>query len=159
MADNNTTPEDSEGLTTLPTNTRGHLSPNKTVIPPENDCPPHLAGGRLLHFAHIWEASTSDKWVLTTLRHGYLIDFYNLPHDHFVPSPMSQRHKKHKLMLQAIDHLLQIGAIEQVPSSETYKGCYSILFIVPKKDGSWRAILDLKWVNKFARKRRSVWKL
>ena len=57
-------------------------------------------------------------------------------------------------MAQAIQHLLDIGAIEKVPESHTSKGMYSNLSLVPKKNGDVRAILDMKWLNKRIRKRK-----
>lgn len=153
MGANNTTTEDLENLITTTKDKDPH-PPNTIPTPRDHDWPSHKVGGRLLEFSQAWEASTSDKWVLSTIQQGYLIEFHRPPHDHFVPSPRSPRHKKHHLMQKAIQHLLEIGAIEPVPSSDVFKGCYSVLFIVPKKDGSWRAVLDLKWVNKFITKRR-----
>ncbi|XP_013917950.1 PREDICTED: calcineurin subunit B type 1 [Thamnophis sirtalis] len=51
-------------------------------------------------------------------------------------------------MMQAeIQHLLDIAAIEQVPRGQEGRGCYSILFLVPKASGEVRAILDLKKLN------------
>ncbi|XP_053114316.1 uncharacterized protein LOC128328210 [Hemicordylus capensis] len=60
---------------------------------------------------------------------------------------------KRELMAEAIGHLLQIQVIEPVPELEFGHGVYSLLFLVPKKDDSWRAILDLKRLNRFVRKR------
>lgn len=46
-----------------------------------------------------------------------------------------------------IQHLLSIEAVELVP--ENQQGVYSIFFTVPKRNGNWRAILDLKFVDRF----------
>ncbi|XP_070803767.1 uncharacterized protein [Pituophis catenifer annectens] len=52
-------------------------------------------------------------------------------------------------MNQAVQHLLQIHAIEEVPHDQWKQGYYSILFVVPKRSGGWRAILDLKNLNSY----------
>lgn len=51
-------------------------------------------------------------------------------------------------MEHAIQNLLDIRAIEPVPPGQWRRGFYSILFAVPKRSGGWRAILDLKVLNK-----------
>lgn len=51
--------------------------------------------------------------------------------------------------LQAIQHLLDIRVMEPIPPKAKFKVVYSIFFLVPKKSGEIRAILDLKWLNKF----------
>lgn len=43
--------------------------------------------------------------------------------------------------------LVQKGAIKQVPPSEDQ--FISTIFIVPKKDGSFRPIINLKYLNEF----------
>ncbi|CAJ0961219.1 unnamed protein product [Ranitomeya imitator] len=55
---------------------------------------------------------------------------------------------------QAISSLKEDGVIIPVPQSERFQGFYSNLFIVQKKDGTVRPILDLKLLNKFVRVRR-----
>ena len=45
--------------------------------------------------------------------------------------------------------LLQKGAITPVPSGEAHQGFYSTYFLVPKKDGGLRPILNLKGFNHF----------
>lgn len=55
---------------------------------------------------------------------------------------------------QAIQHLLGIGTIEPVPLDQRGIGVYSHLFTVPKRSGDARAILILKWLNKWVRRHR-----
>lgn len=44
--------------------------------------------------------------------------------------------------------------MEPVPSSQRSLGIYSVFFIVPKKKLSWRAVLNLKFLNRFVRYRK-----
>ncbi|XP_069820999.1 uncharacterized protein [Dendropsophus ebraccatus] len=52
---------------------------------------------------------------------------------------------------QAIPSLLSKGVIVRVPPLQRFRGFYSNLFVVPKKDGSVRPILDLKRLNRYVR--------
>ncbi len=51
------------------------------------------------------------------------------------------------VMEQEIRALLEKGAIEYVPHSNRETGFYSRYFIVPKKDGGLRPMLDLRVLN------------
>ncbi|XDV35947.1 hypothetical protein PO909_005809 [Leuciscus waleckii] len=51
------------------------------------------------------------------------------------------------VMEQEVESLLAKGAIEQVYSPDRESGFYSRYFIVPKKDGGLRPILDLRLLN------------
>ncbi len=51
------------------------------------------------------------------------------------------------VMEQEVKALLEKGTIEYVPHSNRETGFYSRYFIVPKKDGGLRPILDLQVLN------------
>lgn len=109
-------------------------------------------GGRLQQFKDQWN-STDDRLVLSIVSEGYRIDFTRRPQDHFIPSPISKNKERGRALPLAIQHLLEIGAIEEVPVEQHFTGVYSTLFVVPKKSGEWRAILNLKSLNRWVRKR------
>ncbi|EFX61565.1 hypothetical protein DAPPUDRAFT_338958 [Daphnia pulex] len=46
---------------------------------------PHI-GGRLSKFSEAWLSLTDDQWILSTVSHGYAIDFVKHPVQHSVPS-------------------------------------------------------------------------
>jgi len=52
-----------------------------------------------------------------------------------------------RVMEQEVQTLLAKGAIEFVPLPDRESGFYSCYFIVPKKDGGMRPILDLRHLN------------
>ena len=56
------------------------------------------------------------------------------------------------VLAEKIITLLQKDAIVKVSSSEQHTGLYSIYFLVPKKDGGWSPILDLRGLNAFLKK-------
>ena len=55
------------------------------------------------------------------------------------------------VLREEINSLLNKRAIRVVPALETNKGWYSCYFVVPKKDGGRRPILDLRVLNKYLR--------
>ncbi|CAJ0930062.1 unnamed protein product, partial [Ranitomeya imitator] len=58
-----------------------------------------------------------------------------------------------QIATMTIASLLKSGVIVPVPEKERYTGFYSNLFVVPKKDGKVRPILDLKLLNRRVRLR------
>ena len=55
-------------------------------------------------------------------------------------------------ILNEVTKLLEKGAIEFVPKDQEGQGFYSTFFIVPKKDGGIRPILNLKPLNVYLQK-------
>ena len=53
-------------------------------------------------------------------------------------------------MNMEVQKMLNKHAIQMVPPQQTNKGFHSQLFVVPKKDGGLRPIINLKRLNSFA---------
>ena len=106
------------------------------------------------YFSHqqlrYWAARASDPWVLSTLTHGYNLQFRRRP-------PTSGRVKmttigdpaKAIILGQELSALLAKGAIEPVDPLLQARGFYSKYFLVPKKTGGFRPVLDLRGLNRF----------
>lgn len=112
-------------------------------------------------FASHWSSFTNDAWVLETVSKGYALEFSRIPPNRFWRVPVSKDPVKHLQKTQAIQHLLDIRAIERVPSLQRGQGVYSVWFLVLKKNGDFRAILDLRWLNGFLQARKfkmETWK-
>ncbi|CAJ0931423.1 unnamed protein product [Ranitomeya imitator] len=90
-----------------------------------------------------WLSVIHDEWVRDLVSSGYKIEF-SAP-------PPTRSGAQSRALLCAIHSLRQSGVIVPVPEHERFKGFYSNLFIVPKKDGKVRPILDLKLLNKCIR--------
>lgn len=121
------------------------------VIPSDGPISPpldSLIGGRLALFANQWDASISDSWVRNTIRFGLSLEFRSSPPQFFICCPMSHNRIKRAQVDLAIQHLLAIKAIQAVPRAQHSQGFYSRLFLVQKSSGGWRAILDLKSLNR-----------
>ena len=102
-------------------------------------------GGRLAHFAQNWAEITDDKWVLSVVRKGYRILFLKhpilLPDLVFFQQPLSQH------LEEEVASLLSKGAVEEIiPECPRY---YSRIFLIPKKNGKLRLIIDLSVLNHF----------
>ncbi|CAJ0958249.1 unnamed protein product [Ranitomeya imitator] len=110
-------------------------------------------GGRLLLFQQAWLSVVHDEWVRDLVSSGYKIEFSSPPPTRFFPSRLPSSAAQSRALLCAIHSLRQSGVIVPVPEHERFKGFYSNLFVVPKKDGKVRPILDLKLLNKCVRVR------
>ncbi|XP_039904084.1 uncharacterized protein LOC120744034 [Simochromis diagramma] len=102
------------------------------------------------HFPQ-WRACAPSPWVLQTVAMGYRLQFRVKP-------PRFQRvvntivnSEAAMILREEIRALLQKRAIRVVPASETDKGWYSRYFVVPKKGGGLRPILDLRVLNTYLR--------
>ncbi len=99
----------------------------------------------LSHFFHEWERL---PWVLRTIRSGYTLQFgKNPPRFDGVHLTVVNSASKASVLRQELSSLLQKGAIEEVPQSDIEQGFFSRYFLVPKRDGGLRPILDLRHLN------------
>ena len=110
----------------------------------------HVPAGRLFHFQSNWLKITQDRWVLSTIQ-GYMIDFVSQPHQPSVPQPPQFSVEHTQLISMEITELLQKNAIEEV-TPHLQPGFYSNFFLVPKKDGGQRPVINLKALNRFVQK-------
>ncbi len=103
----------------------------------------------LSYFLHEWEHLPGvSLWVLRTIRTGYTLQFgKNPPRFDGVHLTVVNSAAKASVLQQELSSLLQKGAIEEVPQSEVERGFFSRYFLVPKRDGGLRPILDLRRLN------------
>ncbi len=91
--------------------------------------------------------SNVSRWVLQTVEKGYRIQF-GAPPPPFKGLFLTSVSPEQALILeQEVSSLLRKEAIEVVPPLDRESGFYSRYFIVPKKDGGLRPILDLRLLN------------
>jgi len=107
-------------------------------------------GGRLSHFWTQWQRLGADPYVVQVLKEGYKIPFLSRPPLSRVPLVNSQYSDplKNNVLRQSVQDMLVKKAIEPVTNSYS-EGFYSRLFLVPKKTGEWRPVIDLSALNKF----------
>ena len=117
--------------------------------PGPNEVEPGPVGGRLWEFVGAWGDITSDKWVLQTVSSGYRIEFTEscrltrAPLWTIVPA----KHKHRVALEEGLHKMLLKKAIVQLDPSMIGPGFYSSLFLVEKRSGGWRPILNLKRLN------------
>ena len=113
--------------------------------------PSNPVGGRLSQFSTQWEKRISDLWVLSIIRGGLELQFKQLPPLSESPIPFSVSSDPHKRLRlsEEVSVLLQKAAIEQIPTSYLGPGFYSRLFLVPKKKGGMRPVIDLSILNTY----------
>ena len=101
-------------------------------------------GARLQHFLPNWQAITDDPWILNTIR-GYSLELTSTPRQHHPTPPIALNQEKSAALTAEIDKLLQKEAIRPVKAS--LGEFLSPIFLVPKADGSWRPVINLRDLN------------
>uniref|UniRef100_A0A914XY08 Reverse transcriptase domain-containing protein n=1 Tax=Panagrolaimus superbus TaxID=310955 RepID=A0A914XY08_9BILA len=105
-----------------------------------------LEAGRLRYFACNWALITSDSWVLRTVKG------YSLPLRRKITSPFRSVYTStaaDPLIRAEAAKLLEKRAIQEVRTSEVI--WISPIFLVPKKDGGQRPVINLKALNHMLR--------
>ncbi len=103
----------------------------------------------LSQFISAWEVIPGiSRWLLNVIEQGYTLQFRRRPprFNGVVQSLTSPRNAQ--ALRQEIGCLLEKGAVERVPPHELESGFYSRYFVVPKRDGGLRPILDLRPINR-----------
>ncbi|XP_051743302.1 uncharacterized protein LOC127508877 [Ctenopharyngodon idella] len=111
------------------------------------------SGARLLRVVPSREKQSSPHYtVLHIIEKGYRILFgFRPPRFNGVLSTVVDPEQSLVLEREVLT-LLRKGAIERVPPPSKLSGFYSHYFIVPKKDGGLRSILDLCCLNRTVQK-------
>ena len=107
-------------------------------------------GGRLQAFLPTWAAIADDKFVLSVVRNGLVISLVEpLPGGTLrTPTRIGTRRVRSDIALE-IAVLLKKRAIERV--ADHPRLCLSPVFVIPKRSGKSRMILNLKAINQSIR--------
>ena len=105
---------------------------------------PYVAG-RLKQFVSVWQTITSDYSILSSIK-GVKIEFVDYLKQTMIPREYNFDATEVVIIDKQIEKFLQIGVIETIHCEGEY---ISNIFIWPKKDGSYRLILNLRYVNQF----------
>ena len=101
---------------------------------------------RLPHFLKNWEKLTTNPKIINLVQ-GIIIPFLSLPEQLKEPKIRRRTQLEHGLIKREIEKLLKKGAIEK---AEVTKGQFiSSLFLVPKKEGGTRPVINLKPLNQY----------
>ena len=102
--------------------------------------------GRLQYFKSNWVRITQDPWVLETIQ-GYRVPFSQQPYQPYPPRALTHSKAEEALMQQEIQSIMEKHAIEE--TTPRGHGFLSTIFLVLKKDGGQRPVINLKSLNKF----------
>ncbi|KAK7879536.1 hypothetical protein WMY93_033755 [Mugilogobius chulae] len=104
----------------------------------------------LTDFYHVWKelGLLSEPWLERTLRRGYALQFARKPPPFRVIliTQWANPGETEALCVE-VSSLLHRGAVAAVSAEDAHKGLYSPYFLVPKKSGGARPILDLRLLN------------
>ena len=107
---------------------------------------PLQLAGRLQHFLSNWKLLTQDQFILEMVV-GIQIPFTTFPHQNQVP-PLTFHNQSEKVVIdREISEMFQKGAIQVVsPMNGEF---LSSVFLVKKKDGGNRPVINLKELNSY----------
>ena len=104
--------------------------------------------GRLSHFLINWKVLTTDQWVVETVK-GFQIPFSSQPVQDHWPNLTMCSAEQSLLIQEEVSTLIEKGAVTQVHNPQPQGSFYSILFLIPKKGGQMRPVINLKKLNEW----------
>jgi hypothetical protein len=104
-----------------------------------------IVAGRLRNFAGCWGQFTKDPWILEVVSDGLKLDLIERPVQVIEPCNMSFGESQTILCNEEIANLLKKGAVSEVANPVFI----SSLFVIPKKSGGFRPVINLKGLNQY----------
>ena len=101
---------------------------------------------KMLTSFHEWKALTNDQWILNTIQ-GYEIEFEAEPFQLKIPNQIRFSAEEEKLVDKEVSSLLSEGAI--IACFHEPHELISNIFLVPKPNGKFRPVINLKKLNEF----------
>ena len=109
---------------------------------------PGPVGGRLCLFLPAWQSITQDPFILSVIAHGFRISVSpDFPRVLRNPTKTLWSPEAHLTVLEENSSLIIKQAIVQVSDSPALS--LSPIFVIPKRSGGLRVILNLKAINVF----------
>ena len=116
-----------------------------------------IVGGRISKFLSEWVKIGASRRVLRWIKFGYPLHFKrslvmssDLPQlTTYAPPSLITEYKhpaKQQALVSLVEELKLKQCITEMEPSET--GYFSRVFLVPKKSGGWRLVIDLSQLNK-----------
>ena len=106
--------------------------------------------GRIKHFVKKWQFLTKDQSILEIVK-GYQIPFLSQPLQQLLPREIHLNLKEKSVVAEEIGNLLRKVAIEKVHMKKVSAKSQFVsnLFLVKKKDGGNRSVINLKNLNQY----------
>ncbi len=103
----------------------------------------------LSQFTEAWQALPGvSEWVMKSIKNGYTLQFFRRPPRFNGVLMSTVRERNASVLREEIHNLLAKRAVEAVSLTDRESGFYSRYFLVPKKDGGLRPILNLRPLNR-----------
>ena len=100
--------------------------------------------GNVTNKVREWSRVSQDPWLISTIQ-GVEIPFMTAPRQLKEPRPYKLSEEENAFVDEELLRMLEQGIVEEAePSSDQV---VSNIFLRPKKDGRFRLILDLTWLN------------
>ena len=103
--------------------------------------------GRIAHQLFNWKKISLDPWILECVM-GYKIAFIKAPVQKCIPVARASGEMQ-ALISAEVETLLGKGAIREVEHLGTKEGFFSRIFVIPKKGGQFRLVVNLRPLNRF----------
>lgn len=116
--------------------------PSPSYIPEDS-----IVGGRLKYFAVAWSCITDDPWVLESITNGLRLEFECFPPISDIPKTIPMSQQMEAVCESEIRDLLDKKAVTEISFGSHRFVCS--FFSIPKKNGGFRPIVNLKNLNKF----------
>jgi hypothetical protein len=102
--------------------------------------------GRIQYCLTNWACITQDQWILDAVP-GFKIPFTSTPRQAYLPRGKPFSPEEEALLDEEIRTMLNKQAVEECPPQGW--GFLLLVFLIPKKDGGQRPIINLKSLNEF----------
>ena len=120
------------------------LKAQRMGLPLQRDMHTRRVARRLAQFVDAWKVYTSDPWVLQAVK-GFRMTFVSLPSQSTRPSEPVFPPEQEAQVREELQSLLE--KVVEVPATDSQGSFYSNLFLVPKKNGQMRPVINLKQLN------------
>lgn len=125
---------------------QGRRPIDRYVFSPSRVVSETWVGARLAVFGAEWRTITTDPWIIDTVESGYRLEFTSQPHQAALPRVAKFNAQLQSICDAEVHSLLGKKAIIR---SQSQGGFVSSLFVIPKKSGGHRPIINLKPLNDF----------
>ena len=106
-----------------------------------------FSAGQLKDHVGSWESLTSDQVIRDAIKHYHIEFEADTPIQPYPPKQIHFSLGEREIITEEISKLLSKGVLEKTEYAEG--DFLSTIFVQPKKDGSYRMILNLKPLNEF----------
>jgi hypothetical protein len=99
-------------------------------------------------FGNAWRVISKDPWILSVVERGFFIDFVSRPLQKTETPESVMGQQMEAVCAEEVASLLKKGAI--IEATDT-PGFFSNIFAIPKKNGGFRPIINLRNLNRHIR--------